>query len=780
MNTKTKTGILEYLSSKLKKAKILPLMRVYDYEYKASPEYALSKIQDYFDEEILIARSSAKTEDTSETSNAGKYSSVMDVTKSDSKLLDSAINEVFNSYGDYSGEEEILIQPMLKDLKISGVATTADINTLAPYYIINYSEDGDSESVTSGKKSIHKSYVSFRHSNIDHKEKFLKEVIDACKEIEEIFNNRYLDIEFGIDNNYELYIFQVRPIVLSNKKNLSRINLQDSLRKIHKKIEKLSNSHPNLLGSKAIYGVMPDWNPAEIIGLRPKRLGLSLYKELITDSIWAYQRDSYGYRNLRSHPLLISFLGVPYVDVRVSFNSFIPKQLDENIAEKLVEYYLLKLQDTPKFHDKVEFEIIHSCYYLTLSEKLEELLEYGFNKNEIKRIEFALLCLTNEIIETNDGIYKKDLKKIEVLKEKYNQILASQLSTIDKIYWLIENCKRYGTLPFAGLARAGFMAVQFLKSFVETGILSKDDFHSYMNSLNTVSKHLQSDLEKLSQKKISHNDFINKYGHLRPGTYDIMSPSYKDNFEGYFSINADNYVQHEEFRLTEEQVVKLNTALRENGINSNADKIFQFIKDAIEGREYLKFVFTKSLSTILDLIDEFGARFAISKDDLAYLDIQKVRELYSSLDQRDVREIFMENINRNKMLYEHTEAVKLPSLITSPGDIYNFYIEDEEPNFITMGRIVSDTVMEKDIGNNELQNKIVCIQSADPGYDFLFTKNIGGLITQFGGANSHMSIRCAELGIPSVIGAGENNFLNWSNAKVVDIDCANKQVNIVS
>ena len=45
-------------------------------------------------------------------------------------------------------------------------------------------------------------------------------------------------------------------------------------------------------------------------------------------------------------------------------------------------------------------------------------------------------------------------------------------------------------------------------------------------------------------------------------------------------------------------------------------------------------------------------------------------------------------------------------------------------------------------------------------HDYLFSKNIGGLITCYGGANSHMAIRCAELGIPAVIGCGENGLLN--------------------
>ena len=81
--------------------------------------------------------------------------------------------------------------------------------------------------------------------------------------------------------------------------------------------------HPYLIGKRTVFGVMPDWNPAEIVGVRPQPLALSLYRELITDAIWAYQRNNYGYRNLRSFPLMPNFFGLPYIDVRLSFNSFI-------------------------------------------------------------------------------------------------------------------------------------------------------------------------------------------------------------------------------------------------------------------------------------------------------------------------------------------------------------------------------------------------------------------------------------------------------------------------
>jgi len=49
----------------------------------------------------------------------------------------------------------------------------------------------------------------------------------------------------------------------------------------------------------------------------------------------------------------------------------------------------------------------------------------------------------------------------------------------------------------------------------------------------------------------------------------------------------------------------------------------------------------------------------------------------------------------------------------------------------------------------------------------------------YGGANSHMAIRAAELKIPSVIGAGEKKFNSWNKASVLEIDCENKLVKIL-
>ena len=72
------------------------------------------------------------------------------------------------------------------------------------------------------------------------------------------------------------------------------------------------------------------------------------------------------------------------------------------------------------------------------------------------------------------------------------------------------------------------------------------------------------------------------------------------------------------------------------------------------------------------------------------------------------------------------------------------------------------------------------IENADPGYDFLFSYQIKGIITKYGGANSHMSIRCMELNLPSIIGIGEKNFNYLKNFKKIYINCRNKIFEVIN
>ena len=140
---------------------------------------------------------------------------------------------------------------------------------------------------------------------------------------------------------------------------------------------------------------LPDWNPAEIIGKRPDPLAYSLYCDLICDEVWAQQRAEFGYRDVRPQPLLMSFAGHPYVDVRASLNSFVPAELNEDIAERMVSFALDRLEDKPELHDKIEFSVIPTCLALDFARWQEQLVtEAGFSLEDCEKVRESLCRLT--------------------------------------------------------------------------------------------------------------------------------------------------------------------------------------------------------------------------------------------------------------------------------------------------------------------------------------------------------------------------------------------------
>ena len=67
-----------------------------------------------------------------------------------------------------------------------------------------------------------------------------------------------------------------------------------------------------------------------------------------------------------------------------------------------------------------------------------------------------------------------------------------------------------------------------------------------------------------------------------------------------------------------------------------------------------------------------------------------------------------------------------------------------DPNFVTRKKIEGDYIYLDKLKNiRKLDNKIIVIENADPGYDWIFAYKILGLVTKFGGINSHMAIRCS-------------------------------------
>jgi hypothetical protein len=143
----TKAGTLSRLKENLFSAQIAPMAVFTVADWLADRTTCLAEVRAILADGPWIVRSSCSREDNSIRSNAGAFLTLKDVTVID---LEASIEKVIASYGDAAATDEILIQPMLKNVLRSGVTFSHDPNTCAPYRVVNWSEGNDTSIVTSG------------------------------------------------------------------------------------------------------------------------------------------------------------------------------------------------------------------------------------------------------------------------------------------------------------------------------------------------------------------------------------------------------------------------------------------------------------------------------------------------------------------------------------------------------------------------------------------------------------------------------------------------------
>lgn len=754
----------------------------------------------------LIVRSSASGEDAAGQSFAGHFVSIQDVVGPDA--LAAAIDAVFASYAEPPGAgplptgQKVLVQPMLTRVVASGVATSREVGSGRPYIVVNTSLGADTTQVTAGRSNETEVCYHFRGA-LEEPPGRCGAIVRLIREIEALTGLTRLDIEFAfVEGEHQPVLLQARPLVNTPVVGLPRDRHCRLLAQAEAKIADTLAAHPLARGRRSALGVMPDWNPAEMIGVRPRPLALSLYRCLVTDDVWARQRSSYGYRDLRGVPLLIDILGLPFIDVRASFDSFVPAALSDAAADRLVDHYMDRLLATPALHDKIEFEIVLSCYAFDTDLKLAALQDSGFSAAETGQLGAALHALTSQVMDPAASPRIADHAGLDKLQARRDQVLASDASPLAKAYWLLEDCRRFGTRPFAGLARVGFIAVQMLNSLVGVGAIDDADRQAFLMSVSTVASEMQRDLARLSQPA-----FLARYGHLRPGAYDILSPRYDEAPDLYFgrtwahtdrtgariAILAEDVAAALPLAsITPEAALDPNMAglhqavharmeaavaplLAQHGFAIEAGAFLDFLAEGVREREHAKFLFTRNLSDALVLIKAWGVQVGLEAEDLSFADIRAVREVYASA--RDPLSLFAETSRQGREAYETTAATCLPPLITRAKEVWGFVLPPATPNFVTAGAAQGRVVRELD--HAQLKGAIVLIPNADPGFDWIFSHKVAGLITAYGGANSHMAIRAAELDLPAVIGAGEHLFGEWAQAQGLKIDCANRRVDVL-
>ena len=778
---------------KLIKSKV-SLFRVPNFEivdttiFAACPDDVICRLKDAFPAHAVAVRSSAVDEDGKQNALAGEYDSVLNVPSDNSEAIRAAIETVIASYerkGPRKGGDEVIVQEMVLNTSMSGVVFTHCLNTGAPYYVINYDDvSGLTDSVTSGggEYANRTLYVHRGALHSIRSERFQRLML-AIQELEQIMGSQFLDVEFALGEDFTPYLLQVRAITTQPNWNRAVAKRIDAaLQGIQAFLKARLQPMAGVYGSTTVLGQMPDWNPAEMIGRAPRALAFSLYKTLITDHAWRIAREMMGYTVPIGQPLMVALAGQPFIDTRLSFHSFLPATLSPTICEKLVNAWVKRLKAYPELHDKIEFEVAITTFSFDFDEKMEVLIGDALTQIEKSAFREAVRQQARTLlVNGGEGGIDNALVKIKELAKKQadaRRMLIAQ--DVTALFEMIDDCIRLGTVPFSILARHGFIARTILLSLNKRGILTLEEISFIQSSVRTVASALVDDMRRLQLGELSRSDFMSEYGHLRPGTYDILSRRYDQMPDlGMNDSQVRPKQDPSKFELSATQERDIDLLLQSEGFPElSASKLLAYIQTATVGREYGKFVFTRSISEMLEVIASFGEQNGLSSEEMSHISIDQLLEVITKSNEGSIelrlRQIAGNEAERHAM----SAAIRLPQVLFDEAGVHVVPFQVSHPNFITHKKITAACVSLL-VGKTAppLTGKIVLVENADPGFDWIFSQQIGGLVTKYGGANSHMAIRCAEFGIPAAIGCGEQRFELFMSANQILLDCAAGLIN---
>jgi phosphohistidine swiveling domain-containing protein len=754
----TKAQVLKYLGSKLSSAIILPTFIFKVTDWREDPKKILDDIVSEFTSTLpLILRSSRRDEGNGVQSHAGEFLSILGVVGP--QQISCAIDQVIHSYGRYDPEDEVLVQPLAEGLDASGVALNCDLRNQLPYIVVNLSSGSDSSIVTGGRSGTRTFY--FVRNGPSPPSEMIRPVVALIEELELHYPEENIEIEFGIRDD-EVFLFQCRSLRSGGRRSefADSVLLQSTVKAAASAGYCLSRSTDSF-GAGAL-GIMPDWNPAEMIGLKPTPLAYDLYEYLITGWSWSVARFQQGYSDLRGTPLMHKIGGTPYIDVGASIASFVPAGLPSTIGQAVVSLAMERLAANPHLHDKLEFELLSTCY----KPATESCMLLGALPSADRGLYAkALSNLTNSLI-VDGGSFDSDLSQVAEVEHKFRRLRSLPMNERPRLAAQLKYVREHVAPLFGKVARAAFVATDIIRDIERRQGGGSALRASLLDGLETVSAEVMRDYAGCP-----HEQFLQRHGHVRPGTYDIRVPSYEEAPDGYFSNEPRRIWGQSEGRgggAADAPELDLGRLPYEFDLR----RLVDFSERAIRAREYVKYLYAGFVSEALRLIVDVAKQIGRHREDLAFL---RLDDLLEQGVEGALTNGAEDRIAAAREQWTSTRGLRLPGLMFGGDDVFSFEDVQNVPNFVTPTRVVAELVSTP---LTHLNGRIVLLEQADPGYDWIFTHNIAGLITAYGGLNSHMAVRCRERNLPSAIGVGATTFARLQSASRALIDGAAQRVEI--
>ncbi|MER6684619.1 PEP-utilizing enzyme [Streptomyces olivaceoviridis] len=733
-------------------------------QWERDPAQLVEAVAARYPGRAVIVRSCADGEDGWERSAAGAYLSVPVPVPAAPGAFAGAVREVFASYGAHGAAGRVLVQEWLDPVQAAGVVTTRTVAG-APYYTAAVDlVSGRTDTVTAGTGEGVQTWFVRRPLGLERGRAGMPpaagQLLDAAVEAERCAGTSRLDVEVALAHG-AAYLLQARPLAAAREVGDERVHaVVDGAQR---QVAGLGR-RPSLVpggGAGVVLSTMADWNPAEMLGRRPTPLASSLYANLITDRTWAEQRAAYGYRDLRGTRLMHMVAGSPYIDAVASLASFVPAGVDEALAGAVLRAMSERLAADASAHDKIEFEIAATCWTPRVAQRTGYLASAGIGSAARRQLNEQLLAVTRAGVRrlADDTRWLAGAAAPTRADAERGRLAATLTAA------------RRAATRFAHVARAGFVAADLLRALEAEGLVSRRE--EWMRGLGSPATALRRDAGEVAAGRLDWEAFVERYQWVRPGTYDLAVPAYGDDPEGYLRPLLD-------VPWTEPHAARAPWSGRMAGAVSravaplglDAAELEALCRTAITGREHGKALYASWVSAALEAVRAQGLAAGISCDDVRYL---RVDEVLATCPGR-----WPALVARRRAHMRVCALVELPDVITGPEALDCFVRGQGRANFVTSGAVRGPVHTDPVPSCPPPAGAVIVLEAADPGYDWVFAHRPGALVTAYGGANSHMAIRCAELGVPAAIGVGPATHAALAAARSAVVDAGGGRVDVLS
>src|SRR5690606_9620887 len=223
------------------------------------PGAVLAGLRAAFGRRPLAIRSARHGEDSG-AGDAGRYLSRRGVRGG--LATATAVDEVFASYGCCRAGDAVLVQPMVRRVEHAVVASSRGTHGTA-YDSVSIASGNAPGAITSGQAPATTWHV-LPAARAPALPTLVQRTLALVDELRRLVPDTAFEVEL-LEAAGELWLLQLRPLPTAQP---AVAHVQAARRRAHRQLRRARHGGARLLG------LMPDWNPAELLGAHPRPLAL--------------------------------------------------------------------------------------------------------------------------------------------------------------------------------------------------------------------------------------------------------------------------------------------------------------------------------------------------------------------------------------------------------------------------------------------------------------------------------------------------------------------------